>query len=216
MVMSMEVVFDDVSLRFADKNIFSSLNIRFKSHKITLIKGANGSGKSTLLKLAAHILSPDFGKVFISDGDKHLKGREYQTQIAMLSPDMKLYENLTPSENLRFFLGLRGIKPQNEEISKLWRRVNLKEEELKNKFSANLSTGMNQRVKFAILLAVDSPVWLMDEPAANLDEAGRNIIINEAKRAAAKGKTILWATNDEREFKIADDIVDLNKAEDIT
>lgn len=204
----MKIIFDNVSLKFADKYIFTSLNLEFNSDKIYIIKGENGSGKSTLLKLAAHLLTPTLGRVIVKDRDKELKGQEYQNKIAMLTPDMRLYENLTAAENLRFFAGLRGVSFNDADILKLWEKVGLKEHSVANKYAINLSTGMSQRVKFAIFLSVNAPLWLLDEPTANLDDAGRETIINEVKKEK-KNRLVLWATNDEREFSIADEIVGL-------
>ena len=209
----MKIVFNNVYLNFMGKNIFSSLNYEFTPNGITLIKGANGSGKSTLLKLAAHILSPTSGKISMVDGENTLKGREYQKNMVMITPEMKLYENLTAEENLKFFAGLRGVNLKDEEILALWERMGLNYEEIQNKHAQNLSTGMNQRVKFAVFIAVNAPVWLLDEPTSNLDDAGREVIIREVKKAKKEGKTVLWASNDEREFSVADAIIDLSKTE---
>lgn len=207
-VSCMEIIFDNISLKLGGKYIFKALNLKFSSDKIYVIKGANGSGKSTLLKLAAHILRPDFGKVIVKSEGTELKGREYQNKIAMLTPEMRLYENLTADENLRFFAGLRGKKPKDGDVLRLWERVGLRKNETEGKFAINLSTGMSQRVKFAIFLSADASVWLLDEPTANLDDAGREMIIAEIKKAQ-KNKLVILATNDEREFSVADEIVEL-------
>ena len=67
---------------------------------------------------------------------------------------------------------------------------------------------MIQRLKFAILLAINADIWLLDEPCSNLDEDGKKIFLNEIK-SAAKDKLILIATNDIDEAKISDEIINL-------
>ena len=127
----------------------------------------------------------------------------------MVTPELKLYARLTVEENLRFLLGLRGIKLSVEEIPPLLERVGLKWEEIRNTFASKLSTGMGQRVKLAALLAADADVWILDEPCANLDASGLQIVLKEARQAASEGKLILWATNDSREEAAADAVIHL-------
>ena len=72
----------------------------------------------------------------------------------------------------------------------------------------NFSTGMRQRLKFAILLAVDADIWLLDEPTANLDDDGRkkfSAVIDAAK----SDKIILLATNDITEVELCDEVIHL-------
>lgn len=206
----MEIIFKDVTKSMGGRNIITKLTQKFVSGKVYILRGENGRGKTTLLKLAAHFISPTSGEVTVSKSESFpLKGREYQNLAAFYTPEAALYGTLTAKENLKFFAALSGKNLTDNEISDFFTRVGLKEEELENKLSVNLSTGMKARVKFAILFACNSPIWLLDEPCANLDDAGRLLIINEVKQAAQTEKIVLWATNDEREFGVADTIIDL-------
>lgn len=63
---------------------------------------------------------------------------------------------------------------------------------------------MEKRLQLAILLASGADVWLLDEPGAHLDGAGRCLVRREARRAAEEGKLVLWATNDAEEEAEAD------------
>ena len=209
----MEIIFENVSLSFPGKTIFSSLNINLSPGKIIQVVGENGSGKSTFLNLAAHLIRPTSGKVMAFCGKKELNGEAYRKKIAMLSPNMQLYDNLTAKENLKFFSKLRGESLDCNEIAKLWERVGLREENVRHKYAGKLSTGMSQRVKFAVFLAAKADVWILDEPSANLDDKGRSMIIKETKRAAQNGALALWATNDERERNAADEIIDLSNVD---
>ena len=58
------------------------------------------------------------------------------------------------------------------------------------------STGMKQRLKFAVLLASGAQVWLLDEPTSNLDDVGKAFVREVVEEALAQGATILWATNE--------------------
>ena len=68
---------------------------------------------------------------------------------------------------------------------------------------------MIQRLKFAVMLAVEADVWILDEPGSNLDEAGKKLIFGEITNAASNGKLILMATNDRDEVKMGDEVINL-------
>ena len=58
------------------------------------------------------------------------------------------------------------------------------------------STGMKQRLKFAVLVASQAQVWILDEPTSNLDEEGKAFVRSIVDRAVSQGCTVLWATNE--------------------
>ena len=196
-----KIIFDDVSLKFGDNVILKNCNREIFSSKVIGIFGKNGSGKSTFLKLAGKIIKPDTGKIIFPD-DK--------AQVSAITPEMKIYDDLTVLENLEFFSKLRGKILSDEEKIQLGERVGLDFKKFGSVRSRNLSTGMCQRLKFAILLSIDAEIILLDEPTANLDEEGKNIFYFEIKKFAQLGKIILLATNDEKDLNICDEIIQLS------
>ena len=192
------IIFDDVSLSFGRHELFKNISLELRGGQIIGVTGANGAGKSTFLKLAGKILKPDSGEVKFPADKK----------IAAVAPEMKIYDNLTAIENLKFFAELRGKNLSAENILELGECVGLDLETFGSVRVENFSTGMRQRLKFAILLSVDADIWLLDEPTANLDDAGRNKFF-KAIQAAKPDKIILLATNDRAEVDICDEIIQL-------
>ena len=192
------IIFDDVSLSFGRHEIFKNISLELRGGKVIGIMGANGAGKSTFLKLAGKILKPDSGAVNFYAEKK----------IAAVSPEMKIYDSLTAQENLIFFAKLRGVNLSSEKIFNLGERVGLDLKTFGKTRTENFSTGMKQRLKFAILLSVGADIWLLDEPTANLDAAGREKFFKEIQAAKAE-KIILLATNDKAEVDICDEIIQL-------
>ena len=195
---NLSISFDDVSLSFGRRELFKNISLELRGGKVIGVTGANGAGKSTFLKLAGKILKPDSGEV------RYLT----EKKIAAVSPEMKIYDALTAEENLKFFAELRGKNLSAEEILKLGERVGLDLEIFGKTRVENFSTGMRQRLKFAIVLSVDADIWLLDEPTANLDDAGRDKFF-QAIRAAKSDKIILLVTNDRAEVEICDEIIRL-------
>ena len=190
--------FDNVTLSFGQRALFKNISPELRGGKVIGITGANGSGKSTFLKLAGQIIKPDSGSVTLPAEKK----------IAAVSPEMKIYDDLTATENLKFFSRLRGKVLTAEKILELGSRVGLDIKTFGDVRAGNFSTGMRQRLKFAILLSVDADIWLLDEPTANLDDDGREKFFYEV-RAATSTKIILLATNDKAEVEICDEIIQL-------
>ena len=201
-----KIVFENVSHSFANKKIFENFSIELDAGKIIAITGANGSGKSTFLKLAGQFIKPDTGKIIAFDDGKIIDKINLRKKISAVAPNMNLYSELTAFENIKFFVRLRDIVLNDTD--EFFKRVEL-DIETKNKSVKNFSTGMIQRLKFLILLAIDSDVWILDEPCSNLDDSGKNIFLKEIKNSAQIGKLILMATNERDEAKIANEIISL-------
>lgn len=196
--MTEKISFDNVSLSFGRRELFKNVSFDLRGGRVIGVTGANGAGKSTFLKLAGKIIRPDSGSVNFPANKK----------IAAVSPEMKIYDGLTAEENLSFFAKLRGKTLTTEKLLELGERVGLDLEAFGNVRAENFSTGMRQRLKFAILLSVDADIWLLDEPTANLDDVGREKFFHELRGAKAN-KIILLATNDKIEAEACNEIIRL-------
>jgi len=203
-----EIRLNDVSQRFEGREVLHQLTHSFHGGRVTAIAGANGSGKSTLLRLAARLMLPSAGTVETFLDGAPVTGADYRRLLAMATPEMELYTRLTVRENLIFLLSARGGSCGDADLQELLARVGLPAEVLP-RMAGQLSTGMRQRVRLAVVLGTDAEVWLLDEPGLALDEQGRALLLNEARAAAKRGRLILWATNEPEERKAADACFDL-------
>ena len=204
----LEIHFDNVSQVFVGREVLRQLSITFHSGMVTAVAGANGSGKSTLLRLAARLILPTSGTIETLYDGAEVRGAEYRAMLGMATPEMELYTRLTVRENLAFMLGARGIASDDDTMAALLERVGLPREVLP-RMMGQLSTGMRQRVRLAVVLGTDAEVWLLDEPGLALDEQGRALLLSETRAAAKRGRLILWATNEPEERKAADACFDL-------
>ena len=180
---SLTLSFEDAGISFAGRSVLRGLSFQLAGGTVVSVRGPNGSGKSTLLRLAAGLLRPTKGRV----------------ALRTAAPELSLYPLLTAAENLDFFLGLRGIALSDAARRTLLARVGLKGAQDWRMQTASFSTGMRQRLMLAVLLGADAPFWLLDEPGANLDEEGRRLLASLAREAAAEGRLVLWATNEQKE-----------------
>lgn len=203
-----EIRLNDVSQRFEGREVLHQLTHSFHGGRVTAIAGANGSGKSTLLRLAARLMLPSAGTVETFLDGAPVTGADYRRLLAMTTPEMELYTRLTVRENLIFLLSARGGSCEDADLQELLARVGLPAEVLP-RMVGQLSAGMRQRVRLAVVLGTDAEVWLLDEPGLALDEQGRALLLSETRAAAKRGRLILWATNEPEERKAADACFDL-------
>jgi len=203
-----EIHLNHVSQVFEGRAVLHQITCSFHGGQVTAVAGANGSGKSTLLRIAARLMLPSSGTVDTIRDGAPVGGAEYRSMLSMATPEMELYTRLTVRENLSFLLSARGAACGEEDLKALTARVGLPPEVLP-RTAGQLSTGMRQRVRLAVLLGVDAEIWLLDEPGLALDERGRALLMNEVRGAAERGRLVLWATNDREEREAADACVEL-------
>lgn len=203
-----EIHLNHVSQVFEGRAVLHQITCSFHGGQVTAVTGANGSGKSTLLRIAARLMLPSSGTVDTIRDGAPVGGAGYRSMLSMATPEMELYTRLTVRENLSFLLSARGAACGEEDLKALTARVGLPPEVLPRTVG-QLSTGMRQRVRLAVLLGVDAEIWLLDEPGLALDERGRALLMNEVRRAAERGRLVLWATNDREEREAADACVEL-------
>ncbi len=197
------IEFNEVRQSFYGRHIFGPLTAQLKGGQITAVTGANGSGKSTFLKLAGHLLRPAQGTVTVKTESGELTQAALRQHLAMVTPELRFYDRLTARENMAFFLGLRGLSLTEAVYRKILDRVELPASAADHVYTGEFSTGMRQRLKMAVLLACQADIWLLDEPGANLDEAGRAMVAREVQAAAAQNVLVALATNDPGEEALA-------------
>lgn len=153
---------------YDDEPLFAQLDLALAPGSALVLAGANGSGKSTLLRLLAGLLLPDEGRA-----ERATEGRGEPVAIAWLGHALGLKAGLSVGENLRFALGVHGTAGRMTPMQALasvgldgYLPVPLRE----------LSAGQRKRVALARLLLIPAPVWLLDEPYANLDPDGCRLV----------------------------------------
>lgn len=183
------------------RRLFAHISAQVAPGECLTITGANGAGKSTLLKIIAGLMRPSAGRVVLRDAERELQAAQGRVLLGMVSPEMMLYQAMTGWENARFICDVRGAAVSAQALQTCFRTVGLAGRE--KDAVGTYSTGMRQRLKFAILLALAPPVWLLDEPSANLDAAGKRLVAGLISIALARRVTVALATNEVEETHYA-------------
>jgi NitT/TauT family transport system ATP-binding protein len=172
------------------------------------VVGPTGCGKSTLLNVAAGLLAPSSGIVYVHGTPlSGINGRAgYMFQAEALMP----WRNAL--DNVKAGLEFRGVDPALRETrARDWLgRVGLTGFE--DRYPHQLSGGMRKRVALAQTLILDPEIMLMDEPFSALDIQTRQLMENELLDLwAANRKSVLFITHDlEEAIALSDRVVVLS------
>ncbi len=197
---------DSVSRRFGRRLVFSDISLELKPGQSLAVTGPNGSGKTTLLRIIAGLDMPSSGKVHVWHDSVKLERAFQRRLISYVGPEMTLYNELTAAENLTFFSTMRGAVVNKGEIEVILDRWQLGGRA--DDFYRAYSSGMKQRLKYAVAELGRPRVFLLDEPTANLDNSGKDLIRAWIDRKRSES-IIIIATNEEGEYRLADSRIDL-------
>jgi len=173
-----------------DEPVFGPLDFAVGAGEALLVQGDNGAGKTTLLRVLAGLLRADSGEIDI-DGrpaQASLRARA----IAYLSHLPALKADLNALENLNFLCGLHGRRTRQLPGNALG-MVGLAGYE--DTVARQLSAGQKKRLSLARLWLSPAPLWLLDEPYANLDLDGINLVNRMISAHLREGGAALVTTH---------------------
>jgi len=173
--------------------LFRELSVTLHAGETLAVTGANGAGKSTLLRILAGLLTPRTGRVVLTVSGAPVPDEEHSLRAGLVAPAVGVYEELTARETLRFLARARRVSDPAARIDEVLARVGLAGRA--NDRVGTYSSGMRQRVKYAAALLAAPPLLLLDEPAANLDAAGREMVASITEAWRAQERLLVVATN---------------------
>jgi heme ABC exporter ATP-binding subunit CcmA len=172
--------------------------------EVVLVQGPNGAGKTTLLRTCAGLLPVVSGEATVLGCDLRVADERgaVRRRVGLLSHATGLYEDLTVADNVRFWARACGATRQEADAALAALGLDGR---LADVVVAKLSAGQRRRTSIAALVARRSELWLLDEPHAGLDQAGRDIVDHLVRSAAAAGATVIVASHEvDRAGAIAD------------
>jgi heme exporter protein A len=194
---------NNLSKRFGARKVFSGIEFELTTGDVIAVVGDNGSGKTTLVKTLLGEYRPTKGEVVFSRDGKPLGEEGIRENASLVAPYLNLYDSLSGEENLVFFAEVAGLTVTGKEINALLCRLGL--EGRGSDQAGAYSSGMKQRLKYAVALLSKPNFLFLDEPTSNLDNAGKKIvyeIIEEYRDRAV----VVVATNEAEDQKIASTI----------
>lgn len=182
-----------------------NINLDVQRGEFICLLGPSGCGKSTLLNAVAGFSSPTTGSILVDAKPVRAPGPER----GMVFQEYALFPWMTVEKNIAFGLEIKKMpKVQiKEKVGALLSMLKL--QDFRDRYPKDLSGGMRQRVAIARVLALDSPIMLMDEPFGALDSLTRRNLQDELLRIWMEfKKTIIFVTHSiEESIYLADRIV---------
>lgn len=184
------------------------VSFSFKSGEILSIVGESGSGKSTVAKMILGLLKPTAGEIYFDGKSRDLKSskarRKYWQNVQLVFQDPFSSFNIFDKIDRVLLDCIRLMGKNNASRSEKFdmmkeacESVNMKFEELTNKYPFELSGGQMQRLMLARIFMLKPKLVIADEPTSMIDACSRASILNSLLKLHDETKlTIVFITHD--------------------
>ncbi|HWW19805.1 MAG TPA: cytochrome c biogenesis heme-transporting ATPase CcmA [Steroidobacteraceae bacterium] len=183
---------DQVHIWRGDRHVLKGVSLSVSPGEMLHVSGVNGAGKTTLLRVVCGLMRPEQGAVAWRGTSIHEDPMAYQADMAYASHEPALKADLTVLENLRYAVGLKRSVSAPEIRSHLDRLGVASCADLPARV---LSAGQRRRVSMARVVAMRASLWLLDEPFANLDAPGCDLLLQLLDEHLAQGGLALVAAH---------------------
>ena len=204
----------NIEKSLGSKKILSGINFSIAANEIVGLLGPNGAGKTTAFYIAAGIIFPSTGQIFINNEDVTEKPMHARANLGLgyLPQEASIFPELSVEKNLLGIMEL-SIGDQDKKIEKLSKIVD--EFGLKNILQAKgrmLSGGQRRKVEIARTLICEPNIILLDEPFAGIDPIAVEEIKELLQEICKKNISILITDHNVREtLSLCDRAIILNE-----
>ena len=200
----MKLVVNNLGKRYNYQFVVRNLNFTVSSGEITGIAGRNGSGKSTTMQMLAGYLTPSEGNVaYFSEKNSIAKESVYQ-HLAYAAPYIDLPQKVTIHELYDHYTIFKKVEVSS--FQEFYAFCDLKN--TGDKYIANFSSGMKQKIALGLALVTKCDLVLLDEPTSYLDTFAKSWFM-EGIKVFGKEKTIVIASNDASDFELCNQIFEI-------
>tara|TARA_B100000963_G_scaffold172648_1_gene150181 strand:+ start:63 stop:665 length:603 start_codon:yes stop_codon:yes gene_type:complete len=192
---------NNVSFARGNTLIYRGVSFKISPGELLLIKGANGVGKSTLLSNVVNFTDPLEGSITYN-------GTEIDNYTASqfflyIGETNFAYDSLSLNQNIEYWLSIHNVKfnksIKNKSVEFFFDKLNL------DKKFYQLSFGQKKKLQLLLLMLVNKPVWILDDPYSGLDSKSIKKI-NDLFKKKLENKGIIILTSHQNillnEYKI--------------
>jgi heme exporter protein A len=175
-----------------ERHVLAGINVEARAGEMLQVTGANGTGKTSLLRALCGLLHLEDGGVLWEGRNVFEDLATFHSQLVYLGHEPPLKADLTARENLRYWIGVRRALSDTD-ITCALERVGAGA--WRDQAVRTLSAGQKRRVALAGVILVGAPLWLLDEPATNLDADGQHLVGGLIDAQLASGGVIIVAVH---------------------
>ncbi len=186
---------ENLTKRFGHFVAVDGVSFRVRPGEVYGWLGPNGAGKTTTIRMLLGLLKPSGGQARVLGFDPARQAKAMQGRVGYMSQLFTLYNDLTASENIRFYgqaygLGRRGLRERHDEILAMAGLTGRGGE-----LTANLSGGWKQRLALGCAIVHRPQVVFLDEPTAGVDPISRRDFWRLIYDMVEQGVTVLVTTH---------------------
>jgi ABC-2 type transport system ATP-binding protein len=203
----------DLEKRFGQFVAVDRISFSVRTGEIFGFLGPNGAGKSTTIRMLCGIISPSAGSGHVAGYDIFTQTEEIKHAIGYMSQKFSLYVDMTPFENIRFYLGIYDVpshlwKARTEEVLKITRLTHVKD-----RLTRELPPGWRQRLALGCALLHRPKLLFLDEPTSGVDPITRRHFWEFIKQLTSEGVTVFVTTHYMEEARHCDRVVMINEGQ---
>jgi len=208
---SYSVVVKDLVKKFGKFTAVDHISFSVKTGEIFGFLGPNGAGKSTTIRMLCGIITPTSGYGTVAGLDIFTESEKIKQSIGYMSQKFSLYEDMTPYENIRFYLGIYAVPKAKWRETIEWILDMTRLGPVKDRLTAELPPGWRQRLALGCALLHSPKIVFLDEPTSGVDPATRRRFWEFIRDIAKGGVTIFVTTHYMDEAENCDRVVLINE-----
>ena len=171
----------------------AGVDLTVQRGEIVLLQGPNGAGKTSLLRVCAGLLPIERGTGHVLGIDLATNREAIRSRVGLLGHANGLYLDLTVMQNLQFWASTVAATSLEVSDAMATMRIGGRLAEVK---ASQLSAGQRRRCALASLIVRRAEIWVLDEPHAGLDAAGRDELDALLRSAVTSGATVVLASHE--------------------
>jgi ABC-2 type transport system ATP-binding protein len=205
------VVVKDLEKRFGGFVAVNKISFQVRKGEIFGFLGPNGAGKSTTIRMLCGIITPTAGFGEVAGHDLFRESEEIKHSIGYMSQKFSLYGDLTPFENIRFYLGVYSVPPREWKERIEWVLDLTQLQEVRSRLTGELPPGWRQRLALGCALLHRPEILFLDEPTSGVDPITRRHFWEFIQRLSSEGMTVFVTTHYMEEAEHCERVVLINE-----
>ncbi len=185
----------DLVKRFGRFTAVDGISFSVRTGEIFGFLGPNGAGKSTTIRMLCGIITPTSGAGHVAGLDLFTASERIKQSIGYMSQKFSLYLDLTPFENIRFYLGIYNV-PDDQWAERIeWVFTLARLGEVRNRLTRDLPPGWRQRLALGCALLHRPRLLFLDEPTSGVDPITRRHFWEFIGQLTDEGVTVFVTTH---------------------
>jgi len=201
---------DDLVKKFGRFVAVDKISFAVRPGEIFGFLGPNGAGKSTTIRMLCGIITPSAGSGQVAGFDIFKESEKIKQAIGYMSQKFSLYEDMTPFENIRFYLGIYNVPVRDWEDRIGWVLQMTRLQNVRQRLTRELPPGWRQRLALGCALLHRPQILFLDEPTSGVDPITRQHFWDFIKHLTAEGVTVFVTTHYMDEAENCDRVVMIN------